>query len=208
MARDQSSSRQLRSRIAHLAARMMAVDGIANVSLAKRKAARQAGAMEVRSLPSNEEVEIALHAYLQLYQADEQAVRLSHLRACALDMMRTLERFNPQLSGAVLDGTAGRYCNIDLHLFTDSPKDVELFMLNKGFDYKQQHRKVYRGSEPDTIVCFYVSTEEADFNISVFAYNDLRLSLRNTSNGRPLRHAGMNSVAAMQKREGDIADAG
>jgi len=198
MARDRTTSRQLRSRIAHLAARLIAVDGIDDFSLAKRKAARQAGAIETRNLPSNEEIEAALRAYLQLYQADEQAVRIAHLRSCALDMMRALERFNPQLSGSVLEGSAGRYSKIDLHLFTDSPKDVEMFMLDRGFDYKQKHRNVYRGSEPSTIVAFAVCTEKADFNISVFAYDDRRLRLRNTSNGRPLRHASLESVLAMQ----------
>lgn len=201
MARDHTASRQLRTRIAHLAARLIAEDGIDDFSLAKRKAARQAGAAETRNLPSNEEIENALHAYQQLYQADEQAVRIAHLRSCALDMMRALERFNPQLSGPVLEGSAGRYSGIDLHLFTDSPKEVELFMLNHGFDYKQKHRNVYRGSEPATIAAFFVSTDKADFNISVFGYDDRRLRLRYSSNGRPLRHAGLESVLAMQRRE-------
>ncbi len=201
MARDHATSRQLRSRIAHLAARLIAVDGVDDFSLAKRKAARQAGAPETRSLPSNEEVELALQSYLQLYQADEHAARVAHLRSCALQMMCALERFNPQLSGPVLEGNAGRYSSIDLHLFTDSQKDVEIFMLNQGFEYKQRHRNIYRGAEPATIVAFLVGTNDADFNISVFAYNDLRLSLRSTSNGRPFRHAGIGPVTAMQQQE-------
>ena len=179
----------------------MAVDGVDDLALAKRKAARQAGAAETRSLPSNEEVEVALQSYMQLYQAEEHAQRVAHLRSCALQMMRTLERFNPQLSGPVLEGSAARYCDIDLHLFTDSPKDVELFMLNQGFEYKQRHRSIYRGAEPATVVAFVVATKDADFNISVFAYNDLRLSLRSTLHGRPFRHAGLDSVAAMQHHE-------
>ena len=201
MIRDHANGRQLRLRIAHLAARLIAVDGIDDYALAKRKAARQAGAPETRNLPSNDEIDAALHAYLQLYQEDEQAARIAHLRACALDMMRALQRFNPQLSGSVLDGRAGRYSMIDLHLFTDNPKDVELFILNEGFDYVQKHRNVYRGSEPSTIAAYIVRTERADFNISVFAYNDRRLRLSNTSNGRPLRHACLESVQAMQKAD-------
>ena len=201
MARDHSNGRQLRLQIAHLAARLIAVDGIEDYALAKRKAARQAGATDTRNLPSNDEIDTALHAYLQLYQADEQAARIVHLRACALDMMRALQRFNPQLSGSVLDGRAGRYSMIDLHLFTDNPKDVELFLLDQGFDYEQKHRNVYRGSEPSTIAAFVVRTDKADFNISVFAFNDRRLRLSNTSNGRPLRHACLESVQAMQQSD-------
>ena len=63
MAKETSNSRQMRGRIAHLAARLMAVDGIDDYALAKRKAARQAGAPETRNLPTNEEVEEALRIY-------------------------------------------------------------------------------------------------------------------------------------------------
>ena len=42
-----------RSRIAHLAARLMVEDGIEDYAAAKRKAARQAGVSDTRQLPAN-----------------------------------------------------------------------------------------------------------------------------------------------------------
>ena len=57
----------MRSRIAHLAARLMAEDGIEDYALAKRKAARQAGVPDTRELPANEEIDAALRAYQQIY---------------------------------------------------------------------------------------------------------------------------------------------
>ena len=195
------SSRQIRVRIANIAARLIAVDGINDFALAKHKAAREAGAAGTRSLPSNDEVETALHAHLQLFQADEHAARLKHLRTCALEMMRTLRRFNPYLSGPVLDGNAGRYAVIDLHLFTDAVKDVEFFMLSSKFEYRIRDRRVQRGKLPDTICLYAVRTEAADFEISVFAQHDLRLSLRASTNGRPFRHAGPESIEKMLSQE-------
>jgi hypothetical protein len=62
MPRDHANNRQMRERIAHLAARLIAVDGIDDYALAKRKAARQAGAPDTRNLPNNDEVEHALRA--------------------------------------------------------------------------------------------------------------------------------------------------
>lgn len=179
----------------------MAVDGINEFALAKRKAAREAGAAETRNLPSNDEVETALHAYLQLYQADEHPARLGHLRTCALEMMRTLSRFNPYLSGPVLEGNAGRYAEIDLHLFTDGAKDVEFFMLNTKLEYQVRDRRVHRGNSPDTISVYSVRTEAAEFEISVFAQHDLRMNLRASTHGRTFRHAGLESVEAMLKQE-------
>ncbi len=134
MPRDNGNSREMRSRIAHLAARLMAVDGIDEYALAKRKAARQIGAPDTRNLPTNEEVEQALVSYQQLYQADEQKARLVHLRRSARDMMALLSQFNPHLSGPVLSGSAGKYSDIDLHLFADSVMDVEMFLINRQID--------------------------------------------------------------------------
>jgi len=57
MPKDTPAQRQqMRLRIAHLAARMIAEDGISDYGLAKRKAARQAGAPDSRNLPTNLEI--------------------------------------------------------------------------------------------------------------------------------------------------------
>lgn len=186
MPRDRANNRQMRERIAHLAARLMAVDGIDDYSLAKRKAARQAGAPDTRNLPNNDEVEHALRAYQQLYQADEQRDRLRHLRQRARDMMGLLARFDPYLSGAVLSGSAGKYSEIDLLLFTDSVKDVELFLIDRRIVYRSAERRIHLGEEMRGVPNFSVSTEDADFDITVFAPRDLRSQIRNTREGRPL----------------------
>lgn len=127
----------MRLRIACAAARLMAEDGIDDYSLAKRKAARQLGAPDSTSLPTNEEIEAALRDYLDVYQADAQPARLQQLRQQALAAMRWMAAFRPYLTGPVLDGTAGPHSPIRLQLYTDSAKDVEIFLLNSGnaFDH-------------------------------------------------------------------------
>jgi hypothetical protein len=186
MPRDHGNNRQMRERIAHLAARLMAVDGIDDYALAKRKAARQAGAPDTRNLPNNDEVEHALRAYQNLFQADEQRDRLRHLRQRARNMMELLARFDPYLSGAVLSGSAGKYSDIDLLLFTDSMKDVELFLMDHRIAYRSGERRIHIGEELRGVPKYSVSTEDADFDITVFAPRDLRSQIRNTPEGRPL----------------------
>ena len=189
MSRDNGNNRQMRSRIAQLAARLMAVDGIDDFALAKRKAARQAGAPDTRNLPNNEEVEQALRAYQQLYQADEQQARLRHLRQNAREMMQLLAQFDPHLSGSVLSGSAGKYSDINIHLFNDSVKDVEMFLLNRQIPYRSRERRVYIGGEPRSVPNFSVSTDDANFDITVFAPRDLRFQLRATAEGKPFDRA-------------------
>ena len=186
MPRDHGNNRQMRERIAHLAARLMAVDGVDDYALAKRKAARQAGAPDTRNLPNNDEVEHALRAYQQLYQADEQRDQLRYLRQRAREMMELLARFDPYLCGAVLSGSAGKYSDIDLLLFTDSMKDVELFLLDRRIAYRSGERRIHIGDEMRGVPNFSVSGEDADFDITVCAPRDLRSQIRNTPQGRPL----------------------
>ncbi|MDD2801989.1 MAG: hypothetical protein PHE96_11065, partial [Methylococcales bacterium] len=97
----------IRQLIAQQAARMMAEDGISDFAYAKKKAGRQVGAMNNDVLPSNVEIEDELKLYNALFLSDEQPENLYQLRKNALFTMRLLERFNPYLTGSVLDGTAG-----------------------------------------------------------------------------------------------------
>jgi hypothetical protein len=52
--------------------------------------------------------------------------------------MRLLDPFKPYLTGPVLEGTAGRYAEIELEAFPDSSKEVEIFLLNLGIRFEQK----------------------------------------------------------------------
>jgi hypothetical protein len=130
-----SASSHLRRSIASAAARLMAEEGIGDYGAAKRKAARSLGAGEGDALPTNEEVETELRAWQSLYQEDEQRERVHDLRATALEVMQLLAEFHPYLSGGALDGTAGRYSAVEIDLYADSSKDVEIMLLSNGISY-------------------------------------------------------------------------
>ena len=130
-----SSSTYLRRSIANAAARLIAEGGMSDFGSAKRKAARQLGASDGDALPSNDEVEIELRAYQAIFQDNEQTERLHEMRTNALEIMNLLADFHPHLTGAVLNGTAGRYAPIEIDLFADSSKDVEIFMLSHNILY-------------------------------------------------------------------------
>lgn len=126
---------QMRIRIAQAAARLMAEDGLTDIGLAKRKAARQLGAPDSHSLPSNEEIEAALAEYQQWFVADH-ADHVRELREQALAVMEVLRDFNPLLVGAVASGQATEHAQIELDLFLDSTKAFEQFLLNHDIEFK------------------------------------------------------------------------
>lgn len=188
---------QMRERIAQLAARLIAEDGIQDYAQAKRKAARQIGAPDSHSLPANHEIEQALIAYQQLYQKDEQRQRLHILREQALAAMHLLAQFDPHLAGSVLSGTAARHSDINLHLFADSAKEVELFFLNRKIPYKSGEKRFRVGDELQAVPAFTLPGEPASIDIAVFAPTGLRLAPRNPHNGKPMERARLKQVEAL-----------
>ena len=85
----------LRREIAALAARMIAEDGITDYGFAKRKAARQLGAVNADELPNNAEIEAEVRTYLAVFQDDEHLERQQAMRIAAAEIMRELEAFRP-----------------------------------------------------------------------------------------------------------------
>lgn len=198
MAREKSpKAQQMRARIAAAAARMMAEDGIDDFALAKRKAARMLGATDTHSLPGNDEVETELRRYQSLYQGDEQRSRLLELRRAALAIMRELRVFRPYLAGPVLSGTAGRYAEIDLQLFTDDAKGVELFFVNRDLLYEAREHRYYCGDEPRAAPVLKSNWQGVTVNIAVFSAKDERSVLKSSLNGRAVERANEQAVACL-----------
>lgn len=190
MLKDHSPQRrQMRELIAQTAARIIAEDGIQDYALAKRKAARQLGAADTHSLPSNSEVQQALRLHQELYQKDEQALRLRRLRTEALDAMHLLERFNPYLTGSVLTGTATRHSDINLQLFTDSAKEVELFLLNRNTPYETAEKRFRLNDDAISIPTFTLQGETSEIRLAVFSSEDLRKAAYDPIEGKPLERA-------------------
>jgi len=183
-----------RSRIAYLAARLMAEDGIEDFATAKRKAARQAGTPDTRELPTNEEVDAALKTYQSIYHREEHRGRLRELRERAVRAMRELAQFNPYLTGSVLNGNAGKYADINLQLFTDNEKAVELYLIDRGIAYKAAQNRLYAGEEMRTVPVYEVTDDGTVIELTVLTPHDLRGPLRTTPEGKNIERAKLPAV--------------
>jgi len=172
----------LRREIAALAARMMAEDGISDFGFAKRKAARQLGAAESESLPNNTEIEAELRAWQALYQDEEQAERLREMRLAAVEVMRLLAPFRPYLTGGALDGTAGRYSEVDIELYPESTKEVEIFFLNENITYEHREPRRAAPGAPEAILCF--DWGHVPIRLSLYGENAARSGRRGAERAR------------------------
>lgn len=173
----------MRRRIAHEAARMIAEDGGIGYGFAKRKAARQLGAPDSRHLPDNREIEEALRSYQALYQGQEQQDQLATLRAIAVEYMELLSDFDPHLTGPVLNGTAGRHSEVALQLFTDSDKELEFFLMGRKLAY---HRSEVR-TDGQAYPHYSMDDPRAIVELTVYPATGLRQMRRLQADGSPWR---------------------
>lgn len=194
----------IRQLIAQKAAQMMAEDGINDFAYAKKKAGRQLGVTESSVLPSNAEIEEEIRLYHQIYNADEQPAELEKLRKTALATMRLFAHFNPHLTGSVLDGTAGKFSQTDIHLFADSAKEVQIFLLNQQIPFESSEKSYRLSDKPSkdkkdklrkSVPVFTLETEFGLQKLSVFGVDDMRIVTKSTANGE---NAGRLDLAGVQ----------
>lgn len=197
MRRKHSRANGMRASIAAAAARIMAEDGIDSFALAKRKAARALGAPDTEALPANAEIERALHEYRALYQADEHPERIAELRELALAAMQELKRFHPYLTGPVLAGTAGPYAEIELQLFPDDPKEVEMFLLDRHLPYETEEGRRFSGDRVHAVAVLTLEWREVPLRLSVFDPRDERVALKTTQAGKVTERAGIAEVGSL-----------
>lgn len=197
-----SKQQQMRARIAAVAARIMAEDGIEDFATAKRKAARQLGAGDTQSLPNNDEVEVELRMYQSLYQGDEQRERVRYLRSQALAAMEQLAQFNPYLTGPVLKGTAARYADIDLQVFADSGKELEIFLLNQNIPYQTSELRHFSGNQERAVSVLSMDWQGTPVRVAVYWPGDERRSVKTNPLGRPLERAGLEAVRTLVASDG------
>lgn len=168
----------LRRHLAYIAARLMAEDGVADYGTAKLKAARQVGLVDGNLLPDNQEIEAALREYQGLYQKDDQPGHLRRLREIAVKVMRDFDDFRPVLVGSVLSGTAGQHSDVDLQLFTDDPKALTLFLLNRRYRFEETTRRVRRGELYEEVPRIQLAVEGVTVSITVLDRDDERTARR------------------------------
>jgi len=183
----------MREQLAHQAAKLMAEDGITDHAFAKRKAAKQLGANDTQHLPSNDEIDAALHSFRTLYQSESHPGILRLLREEALATMRMLEEFHPYLTGSVLSGSAGEQSDINLMLFSDDAKAVLLFLLKRDIEFADGEWKARVGGHEETVPS-YTLTGESGIQTHIIVLPE---NARHSGSRHPETHADIAAVESL-----------
>lgn len=188
-------SKIVRQELAHLAARLVAVDGVNDYLMAKRKAAEQLGINNQQQLPSNQEIEQALSDYQRLFQSESQPVLLAAQRRLAGQAMQLFADFQPRVAGPVVNGTAGKHSEIQLHLYADAIEEVALLLIDRQIPYENCERRVrVNAATVNSYPAYRFLAEGQPLVLIVFPYNSRNQSPLSPTDGRAMQRLNLNEL--------------
>lgn len=200
-------SHKNRLAIANLAAKYISVDGINDYQVAKNKAAEKLGYPQTRFLPNNIEIEKALSEYQRLFHKDSHQASLYRQRDHALGIMRHFHEYSPYLAGPVLTGTATRYSEITIFLYTDTPEDICIRLMEYGIEFTNCERRIKTNTQNVVYMpAFKFMADTFEFLLIVFPENRKAHSPFSPVNDRPMERASIVKLENLLNKQQEISN--
>lgn len=172
----------------------MAEEGFTDHHSAKFKAIERLGLAENSALPDNREIELALSEHLELFQPAELRERKIQWRSTALEAMRMLHAYSPQLTGPVLSGIITRYSRVQI-LVLASTEAISILLLDEKIPYDQQEKRWRRSTrEQANLPAFRFLVDNVPVEIISLASDEYRRTLRCPISGKPISRANTDEV--------------
>jgi hypothetical protein len=109
--------------------------------------------------------------------------------------MRFFLPFEPRLAGSVLSGTAAAHSDVNLHLFADTPEEVQLFLLDAGirFETGLRRMRLNRDTTEDIPTVRFLAGD-VPIEALLFPAKGLRQAPLSPVDGRPMARASLSRV--------------
>lgn len=173
----------------------MAEEDVHDFHAAKRKAANRLVLPEEKYLPTNREVESALHQYLQLFHANRVTAELQRMRRVAAEAMRFLSAHDPRLVGPVLSGAVTAGCEVQLHVSADTPEEIALILHEHNIPFEQAERRTRFGGERyESLPAYRFTADDVIVELCVFNRRSIRETPLSPIDGKPMRRANFKEV--------------
>lgn len=176
--RHEHSRHDMRRTIAYSAARLIA-EGLTDYQAARRKAAWQHGVTNRHVLPDNREIDLALREHHSLFARKTQPETLRVLRSTGIRLMTRFAQFSPWLTGAVLDGTANEFSEIELELIGVEPKEFELYLINAGIGFELGVERHAKEDAPTSLSKYRLEFDSAAVAITLYDHHAARQVVHN-----------------------------
>jgi hypothetical protein len=196
---------QMRQRLAQEAARILIESGSRDFALAKRKAAEHLFAQDTRQMPSNLEIEQAVAEYQRLFRSSSQPLHLQQLREDAYEAMQFFNAFEPRLVGPVLSGTADVNTAISLHVFTDTPEEISLLLMERQIPFETGEKRLRLREETyQNLPMVRFLARQNRIEVIIFPVSKRLPTPLSPVDGRPIQRANLAAVELLLHEESAI----
>ena len=185
---------RLRVQLAQEAARIILNEGVKDYQMAKRKASERLRISDHAALPRNIEIEEAIQAHRNLFFTRSDHDHQFALWRAALASMRFLLPFDPRLVGAVLNGTAGRHSNVNIHIFADALEEILILFIDARIPYRSVDKRVRLGAESHYYPTLRYLDTDIEIEAVVFPHKMLRQPPLSATDGKPMKRAEIGEV--------------
>lgn len=196
------SDGKLRQAIALEAARLMYERSESEYFTAKRKAAKRLcrGSLKPEDLPSNAEIRDQVQLFARLHEGDKRTQGLRDMRLEALRLMRLLRPFRPRLIGSVMTGHVRKGSDIDLHVFSDSPRLVTDLLEQAGCQFDLERKQVVKHGESRLFTHIHVY-DRFNFELTVYPEDKAHYVFKSSITGKAIERASIAELEALLTRE-------
>lgn len=195
---------QLRQLVAIEAAKLMYEGTETEYFTAKRKVAQRYRINprgNPKHLPSNREIRAEILRLAEFYEGDQRLVRLTDMRATALEVLRILSRFRPKLIGSVCTGHIRSGSDIDVHVFSDSISAVTLTLDDWQLGYDVERKRVVKHGVARAFTHVHVGYGGHQVEITVYAAKQSSYPFKSSITGDVMEHMTLTELEVLVARE-------
>lgn len=184
-----------REKIAVAAATFLAEGFVQDYHCAKLKALKKLGLTKTVELPTNTEVEVALKAHQAINNLSDHERLIQDMREQSIYALQILDDYSARLVGSVFEGTATKYSPIQVQVYSDSPKEVVIKLLDLNIPFDTQDRDIrLNKNETSRVPVYSFGAGDYEFEISVLPLKAFKQSPLSPINGLPMARASLKKV--------------
>ena len=176
-----------RQQICDAAARIIYEDGIRDYQKAKQRACESLHIKSNTFLPTNEEIEHAVHRRIELFETHHQGSgnALQTNLAIAEDILTILSNYQPRVTQSVFTSMKLKNNPLEIHTFSDSAELVCDELNWRGISSSVVEKRYrYTNSQYVNVPLIVCQLDDCDIEISVFREKELHRPPVCPTNGR------------------------
>ena len=174
-----------RQQICDAAARIIYEDGIRDYQKAKQRACDSLHIKSNTSLPTNAEIEQAVHRRVELFEAADSNTGSQTQLKTARDILTILSTYQPRVTQSLVTSIKLKNSPLEIHTFSDSAELVCDELNWRGISsFIAEKRYRYSNAQYVNVPLIICQLDDFDIEISVFKEKELHRSPLCPTNGK------------------------